>query len=161
MLILPENCRGLLKEPFGRLFSDFSLLAAELSGKKLCTAGDVVTARAVSCGILPDIAVIDGVTRRDEAVTPVFSTGVKLSAKNPAGTITDELISALKEAYEKQPALVTVEGEEDLAVLPLIEILPDGWAVVYGQPGEGAVLCIVDAELKKFAREILSKFVRV
>ncbi|HJJ33816.1 MAG TPA: DUF359 domain-containing protein [Methanocorpusculum sp.] len=161
MLILPENCRGLLKEPFGRLFSDFSLLAAELSGKKLCTAGDVVTARAVSCGILPDIAVIDGVTRRDEAVTPVFSGGVQLSAQNPAGTITDELIAALKEAYEKQPALVTVEGEEDLAVLPLIEILPGGWAVVYGQPGEGAVLCIVDAELKKFAREILSKFVRV
>lgn len=160
MLILPEDCRGLLKEPFGRLFSDFSLLAAELSGKKLCTAGDVVTARAVSCGILPDIAVIDGVTRRDEAVTPVFSTGVLLSAKNPAGTITDELIAALKEAYEKQPALITVDGEEDLAVLPLIEILPYGWAIVYGQPGEGAVLCVVDEKLRVLARDILSKFTK-
>lgn len=160
MLILPEDCRSVLKKPFGRLFSDFSELAAEIPGRNLCTAGDVVTAHAVSCGISPDIAVIDGVTRREEAVTPEFSCAVHLSAKNPAGTITDELVSALKEAYARHPALVTVDGEEDLAVLPLLEILPEGWALVYGQPGEGAVLCIVNADLKALAREILSKFTK-
>ncbi|HJJ31078.1 MAG TPA: GTP-dependent dephospho-CoA kinase family protein [Methanocorpusculum sp.] len=161
MLCLPENCRGLFKRPFGRLFSDFSLLTPELAGRNICTVGDVVTKNAVDAGFLPDIAVIDGVTKREKQI--VFNPSYQnlFQVKNPAGTITDELVSVLEDAFKKHPAVVFVSGEEDLAVLPLIRILPDGWLILYGQPDEGAVLCEVNASLRTLAEDLLSHFTAI
>ena len=158
MLRLPETCRGLFKRPFGRLFSDFSLVVPELAGHNFCTVGDVVSKNAFEAGFCPDIAVIDGVTKREKQI--VFDTSYPhlFRVENPAGTITDELVFILKEAYRKYPAAVFVSGEEDLAVLPLIRILPDGWLILYGQPDEGAVLCEVNASLRTLAENLLSHF---
>ena len=72
--------------------------------------------------------------------------------------ITGELIDTLMLALESRPALVHVNGEEDLAVIPLVRIVPDGSAVFYGQPGEGVVVKIVDAEARRHAKELFSLF---
>ena len=110
--------------------------------------------------LVPAVAVIDGITRRGTpvAVDAVYRTIYPVT--NPAGTITDELVFALRNAVSSMPALVSVSGEEDLAVLPLITMVPDGWYMIYGQPGEGAVLCTVDAALKEKVYEILAHFER-
>jgi uncharacterized protein (UPF0218 family) len=55
---------------------------------------------------------------------------------------------------------VLVDGEEDLAVFPLILILPDSSVILYGQPNEGVVFCEVDSALRKKAEELLSCFVK-
>lgn len=160
MLILPEDCRTLLKEPFGTVFPDFTLLVPKLTGRRFCTVGDVVTANSLSHNLVPDVAVIDGITRRG---TPVDVEDVYKeihTITNPAGTITDELVCALQCAVSSGPALVSVTGEEDLAVLPLVSMVPDGWVILYGQPGEGAVFCPVDAALKTKVAEILARFDR-
>jgi hypothetical protein len=52
-----------------------------------------------------------------------------------------------------------VEGEEDLAVIPLVLAAPTGALVLYGQPGEGVVLRCVDREARKAARTFLSRFI--
>ena len=65
MLILPENSRGLCKELFGSLYSDFSDILPLLKDRMFCTVGDVVTANAYHAGIVPSIAVIDGITKRN------------------------------------------------------------------------------------------------
>ena len=59
-----------------------------------------------------------------------------------------------------RPSLVLVDGEEDLAVLPLILILPDSSVILYGQPNEGVVFCEVNPTLRKKAEELLSCFVK-
>ena len=159
MLILPEECRALLKEPFGRLFPDFSRMVPELRGRHFCTVGDVVTRNAYAAGLTPDVAVIDGVTRRGTEVSVAAEGVAVIRAENPAGTISEDLERALAEAVASRPALVTVDGEEDLAVLPLIGLVPDGWIILYGQPGEGAVFCIADAQLREKVREILALFI--
>ncbi|HJK04728.1 MAG TPA: DUF359 domain-containing protein [Methanocorpusculum sp.] len=56
------------------------------------------------------------------------------------------------------PCMILVEGEEDLAVLPLIERLPDGALILYGQPNEGVVVCEVTPVLRQHAKELLSYF---
>ena len=56
---------------------------------------------------------------------------------NPAATLTDALEEAVRDGLAYPPALIVVEGEEDLAVLPLALAAPDGAALVYGQPGAG------------------------
>jgi uncharacterized protein (UPF0218 family) len=34
--------------------------------------------------------------------------------------------------------VIFVDGEEDLAVIPLVIAAPDGAAILYGQPGKGS-----------------------
>jgi len=59
-----------------------------------------------------------------------------------------------------RPVVIFVEGEEDLAVIPLVFAAPPGVAVLYGQPGEGVVLRIVDEAAKQEAAAMLERFIR-
>jgi uncharacterized protein (UPF0218 family) len=159
MLVLPQEHRELLKKPFGTLFPEFSDVVPELSGKFVCTVGDVVTHSALASGILPDIGVIDGFTMRSPYPVMPGISGHILHVKNPAGTITCDLVRVLSEALSHTPCIVMVEGEEDLAVLPLAELLPDGAVILYGQPEEGVVLCEVSGRMRAAAKDLLSCFV--
>ncbi len=158
MLVLPSEHRGLFKQPFGTLFPEFSDIAAQLSGRMVCTVGDVVTHSALARGIIPAVGVIDGFTMRSPYLAmPEISHHI-LRVRNPAGTITDELVAVLNEAVMSTPCMILVDGEEDLAVLPLIRLLPDGALVLYGQPNEGVVVCEVTQELRLRADDLLSCF---
>ena len=53
-----------------------------------------------------------------------------------------------------------VDGEEDLAVIPLVIAAPDGAIVLYGQPHQGVVLRTVDCAAKETACNFLSHFIR-
>lgn len=158
MLTLPPECRGLFKKPFGTLYSEFSDAARNVHGRYLCTVGDVVTRNAFFENIQPDIAVIDGVTKRSAVIAAPEFEGHILHVSNPAGTITDELIAALRKATDMRPCVVMVDGEEDLAVLPLVEMLPDSAVILYGQPDEGVVVCEVNEKLRLRTRDLLSCF---
>lgn len=158
MLVLPSEHRGLFNEPFGTLFPDFFDVVPMLSGRMVCTVGDVVTHSALSHGIIPAVGVIDGFTMRSPYLSmPEISHRI-LRVRNPAGAITDELVAVLGEAVQAAPCVILVDGEEDLAVLPLIKFLPDGALVLYGQPNEGVVICEITQELRSRADALLSCF---
>ena len=161
MLRLPDEHRALFRNPFGTLYRELSTALPQLTGRAIYTVGDVVTANILAAGILPTIAIIDGYTRRLPCPPALLHQARQILVKNPAGTITDDLISAIKDAVDDPPALIVVDGEEDLAVLPVILAVPDGGTLLYGQPGEGAVLCTVDQQAKERAREMLALFERV
>ena len=159
MLYIPSELRGLFTRPFGSLFPEFSDILPNLKDRMVYTVGDVVTHSAFSFGILPAVGVIDGFTMCLPYLSmPEISHHI-LRVVNPAGTITDELVATLSDAVASSPCVIMVEGEEDLAVLPLIGLLPDGALVVYGQPNEGLVLCEVSPALRVRAGELLSCFV--
>ncbi|MGB7994265.1 DUF359 domain-containing protein, partial [Methanoregula sp.] len=84
--------------------------------------------------------------------------GKCIHVKNPPGTITDELINALTFAVENSPVTIMVEGEEDLAVIPLVIVAPLSSVVLYGQPHEGIVLRKIDEAAKTAAKELLGQF---
>ncbi|HDS62893.1 MAG TPA: DUF359 domain-containing protein [Methanofollis liminatans] len=161
MFYLPEEHREQFKEPFGTLFPELEEALPSLEGKTLYAVGDVVTHNLLAAGRPPEIAVIDGYTMRVPCNrTPLFLYR-RIRVKNQAGTLTDELIEALEEAVENTPVLITVDGEEDLAVIPLVLAAPEGAVILYGQPGEGVVVCTVTPALKEAAKYLLSLFVRV
>jgi len=160
MLLLSEEARTLLKKPFGTLYSDFFQIIPLLKSKFVCTVGDVVSKNAFNAGITPSIAVIDGITKRTESVEhegiPVER--ITHHVQNKPGTISDELIEVLRDAMMHNPSIVLVDGEEDLAVLPLSEMLPQESIILYGQPNEGVVLCEVTPSLQRKTQNILSTF---
>ncbi len=158
MLILPPEQRSKFKKPFGKLFPGINEALPEITGRKIYSVGDVVTHNLIKAGIVPDIAVVDGNTMRQacSCMQPVSSP--RIDVKNPAGTITDELTEALKGAVSVNPRLISVDGEEDLAVIPLATVAPDSSVILYGQPHEGVVVLVVDASAREKAEELLSLF---
>ena len=160
MLRLPEAYRGLFKRPFGTLYGSIAELLPRLEGRPVYAVGDVVTHNLLAAGVVPEIAIIDGYTMRTPCNRSPLLRARWLTVKNPPGTITAELEDAIEEVVGDPPAVIFVDGEEDLAVIPLVIAAPDGAAVLYGQPGEGVVLRLVDTAAKQEAASMLSVFVR-
>ena len=160
MLTLPEEHRKLFQEPFGELYPNIDVILPIITDRIVYSVGDVVTHNLQKRGITPAIAVIDGLTMRLPCRRmPVFR-GECVRVKNPAGTLTDDLIRALDHAVMHPPVTVMVDGEEDLAVIPLVIAAPYGAIVLYGQPHQGVVVRIVNPEAKETARNLLSHFIR-
>ena len=161
MLVLPEEHRKLFKDPFGELYQNMDAVIPLITGRVIYAVGDVVTHNLQKRGITPAISVVDGQTMRLPCSRMLAMTGECLRVENPPGTITDDLVRALEQAIAHTPVTIFVNGEEDLAVIPLVIAAPDGAIVLYGQPHKGIVLRTVDAAAKAEAGRLLSHFIRV
>jgi len=159
VLELPDALRSELKEPLGPIETNAEALLSTVDGP-LIAVGDVVTAHLERAGRSPDVALFDERTQR-ESITEDVASGlpeVDRRVENPAATLTEALLSALRGAIESEgPTRILVDGEEDLATLPAIVAAPEGASVVYGQPGEGMVHVRVTAETRERARDLLSR----
>jgi hypothetical protein len=159
MLRLPEDLRGAFKEPLGPIFTDAEALLAE-AGTPLVAVGDVVTYHLRLADCTPDVALVDGRTKR-EAVSGEIARVLgrpHVEVENQPGTLSDDLLTALRDALDAdESTVVHVDGEEDLATVPAIVAAPDGASVVYGQPDEGMVHVAVDEETRATARELLTR----
>jgi uncharacterized protein (UPF0218 family) len=162
MLRLPQSLRSAFKEPFGPVYTDAQPLLAATDGPVIAV-GDVVVAHLVRAGRTPDVAVIDGRTKR-EAVSPDTEAALEAlpdgtRVENPAGELTEALLRALVAAIDAdEPRVLDVDGEEDLATLPAVVAAADGTGVVYGQPDEGMVLVRVTPETRAEMIGLLEQF---
>ncbi len=161
LLVLPDERRDDLKDPFGPVETDAETLLEAVCGP-LITVGDVVTYHVLEADRDPDVAIVDGRTKReavDEEIREVVATGAGLEVENPPATITKAALEAFREALDAEvPTTVLVDGEEDLLALPAIVAAPEGASVVYGQPEEGMVHVRVDAETREEVRRLLEGF---
>jgi GTP-dependent dephospho-CoA kinase len=158
MRTLPEEHRKLFQEPFGDLHRNIHEVLPLLTGKIVYSVGDVVTHNLQKEGIIPYVAIIDGFTMRAPCSKQPLLQGRCIRVKNPAGTLTDDLIDAVNKAIANPPVTIVVDGEEDLAVIPVVMAAPQGAIVLYGQPHKGVVLRTVTPEVKLVARQFLERF---
>ena len=161
VLELPSSLRGELKEPLGRIYTDTAALLAD-AGDPIIAVGDMVTYHLVEGGRVPDLALVDERTKRsavDEDVTAAIGGfDRELAVTNPAATLTAALLDALRDGLDGDgTTLVDVDGEEDLATLPVVLAAPAGASVVYGQPDEGMVLVDCDDTARERARDLLER----
>ena len=170
---MPAMLDDELKQPFGTLHEgpedDLSVAMQKAldsipeKSPKLIAVGDVCVQTLVEMGVVPDIAYIDGMTKR-EAWAPaadldrtVFPN--MLTCSNPPGLLTADLKRTTQKALSsEEPTLVVVDGEEDLAPIVIHLLAPMGCAVVYGQPGKGVVLRFTEEDTKLNCRRLLDVF---
>lgn len=167
MYRLPDALRASLQKPWGRIAESEELRREkeEITRRHnyIITVGDIATITFIKLGFDVNIGVVDYRTRRGEVSTEYIKElsdfGKKrIEVKNPPGYITEELLTALGEAINligRSSVLIVVDGEEDLAALPLFRDSPVSTIVAYGMPKNGVVLVDVDDNLKKRAEEIL------
>ncbi len=152
MLKIPESKRDLFKKPIGSPITEDGLKKLD-SKHMLITVGDVVSLTVRNLGILQDLAIYDGFTERREMTG--FADLVRNERShetvviNEAGSISDELVTAVKNAMGGHGQILRVEGEEDLATLPCILYSPDGTNIIYGWPGVGMMVVTTDEIIRK------------
>ena len=159
---LPDNLRDQLKNPLGNLISDNDPnkenIIKEISAESvLITVGDRTTENMLQFGLKPQIQIIDGLEKRNQRIVPTDdAVNTNLSCRNPPGEITEESMQVIQKAFSsKPPVRITVDGEEDLLVLPVCMSAPENSVVMYGQPNEGLVLVHVTPEIQAKVQKIL------
>ncbi|WGI16988.1 DUF359 domain-containing protein [Methanonatronarchaeum sp. AMET-Sl] len=162
---MQEPLRSKLKKPLGTLIKDgeesVEKVLEDYSSKEIVSVGDVTTYNLLKQKIYPTLAIVDGRVMREEASQDIkneigqWSYQIK-EVSNPAGHITTELVKAIKDGFDiEEPYLISVDGEEDLAVLPAVLHAPEGYIILYGQPKEGLVSVTVDRDCKDKVKNYL------
>ena len=159
---LPDTLRDQLKTPLGVL-----ILESEANKKNIqkhisensfiITVGDRTTEKMIEFGIIPSLQIIDGQEKRIKRDIPKsFDISTILTCENPAAEITDQSIETIKKAFASQtPVRITVNGEEDLLVLPVCIYAPENSVVMYGQPNEGLVIVKINPEIRNKTQTLL------
>lgn len=163
---LPESLREQLKTPLGILLPNKEVnknnIQKHLSEKTfLITVGDATTENMINLGIVPSLQIVDSQEKRKERKSiAIKGVNTTLSCKNPAGQITKESISTIKNGFSsKPPVRISVDGEEDLLVIPACIFAPVNSVVMYGQPNEGLVIVKIDREIRNKAQKILDSMI--
>lgn len=162
--ILPNELRGELSRIHGKLMSGIDQVE-RLSDGKLITVGDEVTVNFIKHSMWPDLAVVDFRINRKDVFHEISDLGYPkdhelTKVKNEHGTIDGSLIEAISKffANHNEKQVIKVDGEEDLAVLPVVLLAPLGTQVFYGQPNQGLVLVEVTEAKKNDFLKILQRF---
>jgi uncharacterized protein (UPF0218 family) len=157
VLVLKKELRSEFKKPIGELYKSLDdaedLLLSTISKKFIISVGDVTTRNMQEMNLIPHMGIIDNQIERKPAQNDIVYDNVTLKTENPSGYITDDLWNTVLKGYKLVKSgfrvLILVDGEEDLAVIPSVILAPPGSLVLYGQPGEGVVICEVDRIKKK------------
>jgi len=159
---LPDAMREELRRPLGPVLTGDLAYESAKSALRVVTVGDACTGDLLARGRVPDVAVVDFKTKREEdagLAARVKGAGSKvLTAVNPAAHLTRDMWVALDEAFKSgERVRIEVLGEEDLAALAAVALAPLGTAVLYGMPGEGVVFVRVDARAKARVRDLIAR----
>ncbi|MFI5164800.1 MAG: pantetheine-phosphate adenylyltransferase [Bacteroidia bacterium] len=167
-LFITDSLREVLAKPFGKVIPDFAawFAFARLNPETTVTVGDIITIAFNEKKFKQILSVVDLRTKRKKQFASIdelhFAGGERVIAvKNPAGSITADLFAALQKinfGQSGKKTIMLIDGEEDLAVLPIILVAPLGFRVYYGQPNAGVVEVIVDEMSKEKAYNIVSQF---
>ena len=162
-----------LKRPLGTLFEGpehnpaiairAALDSIPTTAGELVAVGDVCVAALRGQDIIPEIAVVDGRTKRidlpEEELPSIEGYDSVLHCSNPAGCITPSLSECIREAVKSEGSvIVVVDGEEDLAPLVLHSLLPLDAHLFYGQPDAGVVLSRSSEHAKGRCKTRLAQF---
>ena len=172
MLKLPENLRNKFAKPHGTLYEgkglDTILKIGELKeGNNVACVGDLVSYYTLKAGYKPDIVILDkktirgkleeGIVRELDELTKDYD---EVVVENPQATITLNLVKALDKAVKnlgKKKTKIVVVGEEDLATMPLVYMLPLNSIVLYGQPKKGVVVIRVSEDKKVLISSLIAR----
>lgn len=127
---------------------------------KIVVVGDFTLNTFLKAGLVPNLGIFDGQTKRIPYDFPKIEAEV---VKNPAGAITDEAVAFIKHALMRrrhQKVMMAVRGEEDLLALPAIMYAPLGSLVIYGLPDRGMLMIIADKKTKEKIVSVISQFRR-
>ena len=123
--------------------------------KRIFSVGDVTTENLHSNGIRPFMEIVDLKTRRGSEGSFSHLEG-SYTVSNEPGTLSHDLFILIKELMNSG-GRIEINGEEDLAVIPIIYYSDLNTLVVYGIPGKGMACISVDRSIKENIVELIER----
>ncbi len=158
-LILPEELRENLSKPVGKIYNDENIYKI-LKDKEVIAVGDETTLTMIKLKIKTKLSIFDLKTKRMQISDDLLNNFPhRIIVSNDQGKITYYLINAIKISLEKNIPAIQVIGEEDLASLVCITMVPNGVIIIYGIPNMGITVIEVNDDIKKITNDIISKMV--
>jgi uncharacterized protein (UPF0218 family) len=161
---LMPTLRRKLKRPLGMLirgsYSETIRKVKDVIEKekspRIISVGDTVSKNLVRNNIFPQLSIIDNKVMRKSIKPIALGADETVMVENPAGTITEEAVTAIQESLESNRRVkIVVDGEEDLLTLIAVSQAPENSLIVYGQPRQGMVVVKATREKKAEVAEIL------
>ncbi len=158
---LPESLREQLKIPLGILLPESQTnkenIKKHLSENSyVITVGDRTTEKMIDFGLIPSLQIIDSQEKREKREPPKLDNATELTVDNPPAEITPQSIDIIKQAFSMKPPIrLSVNGEEDLLVIPACIHAPENAIVLYGQPNEGLVIVKITPEIRNKTKTLL------
>ena len=130
----------------------------------IATIGDICTIKVIEEIRVPNLMIVDYKTKRNinlpnnqkNIIDNINCNTIKLT--NRAGTISKELYHQIERAIsQNKRTKIIVNGEEDLATLPVIKHCKIGAKVIYGMPDKGMVVVDVNQQAKVRACRLLER----
>lgn len=122
----------------------------------IVTVGDRTTEKMIEFDLIPSLQIIDGKEKRAKREPPKLANATELTVDNPAAEITPQSIDIIKKAFTmKSPVRISVNGEEDLLVIPVCVYAPENAIILYGQPNEGLVIVKITPEIRNKTQKLL------
>ncbi len=157
-LRIPKEMREELREPYGKLFDDIKKAIKHVKGTVMVSVGDEAGYTLQSAGIKPDIIIVDGKIRRKPTDNIVGMDYDTIRAENETGYLTHELWMGVDRSMKAgKPVKIQVDGEEDMAVLPVMILGSYGMSIIYGLFDKGVCVLKIDEETRKTARNLIRK----
>jgi hypothetical protein len=161
---LTPELRRKLRKPLGILirgsFSEtmrkFKDITEKEKPSRTISVGDTVSKNLVKNHMFPQLSIVDNRAMRKRVHPISLAAENTIYVRNPPGTITEEALLAIQDAFKSNRRVkIVVDGEEDLLALIAVFYAPENSFVVYGQPYEGVVMVKVTLEKKAEVAEIL------
>ncbi len=145
-LKLTERQRSYFSKPHGTIVTE---PRENQSSAIICLVGDSTFETFFANNWQYTAAIIDFKKKRVEyQPSSKLLDLIQVRATNPAGEITVELVAKIEEISEKKWQHLLVMGEEDLAAVAAVLLLPLGSLIYYGQPDVGIVEVLVTETIK-------------
>lgn len=156
--VLPAGKRWKFRGTYGKVITSYDELDKDYT--KLITVGDYVSYLALKGGLVPDLLIYDGKTKRSEETgVKRFLGGYAMDStsivRNAAGTISEETLRFFSRFRFDKKTKLCVYGEEDLLAILAVLHAPENSMVVYGVPGKGMRCVKVDDNARKVFKEAL------
>ncbi len=163
-LHLPQVLRDELRKPFGEVKNTTAEAVDFLRDQKptiVITVGDIVARELEKSDTSIDLKVVDYKTQRHLLRDSVPNNEKQII--NKAGTIEPVAAKIIHEQIssfftQRMSSQITIDGEEDLLVIPAVLFAPLNSVVLYGQQNVGVVVIHVTEEKKKEIRNIVEQF---
>jgi pantetheine-phosphate adenylyltransferase len=146
-----------VSKPFGKVYQALDTIPDIILKPPIISVGDTATGMSLKHKVPISFGVFDNLEKRQpvsSSIKNMLDGKSIIRARNKPGTVSLDMVHALEKAIQAG-VFVEIDGEEDLAVIPLTLLLPLGSTIIYGQPNEGLVLVEVSEEKKEWVRRLL------
>ncbi|MCL5954561.1 MAG: DUF359 domain-containing protein [Candidatus Thermoplasmatota archaeon] len=153
--VISEQIREEIARNNGVLCTPGNILR-QYGGARIIAVGDVTTAELHKAGIRPFIEIVDLKTKRGtEGEFPSVPGSHRI--KSDPATLSHDLFLLIQSLMNGNGGRIEIDGEEDLAVIPIIFYSDLNTVVTYGIPDVGMACIPVNLEVKNLVTQMIER----